>query len=242
MSVLSRILYKGRDLKYRLLFEVLDRHLTGEVLDVGGGQFVRTAIERGFRFDGWTIVEPRSDLLPSIDRTDVHLMVADGQDLPMPDATYDTALSIQVLEHVFEPIKMLEELYRVVRPGGVVIVMVPQTANVHLAPHHYQNFTRYWLEAAADRLGAEVLEQHVLGGAWSSLASRLVMQYPAVFGSRGFRDERSRRRPLFWALLPVGLLTTALVTPVALLLSAADLEEEANNHLMVLRRPATPAP
>ena len=237
MSILSRVLYKGRDLKYRRLFEVLDRHVSGSVIDVGGGQFVKTATERRLPFTEWTVVEPLAGLLPDIDRPEVHLVVADGQHLPMADATYDTALSIQVLEHVFEPIRMLDELYRVVRPGGVVVVMVPQTANIHLAPHHYQNFTRYWLEVAAERLGAEVVEQHVLGGAWSSLASRLIMQYPAVLGGRGFREPRARRSPLFWVLFPVGVLASMIITPVALVLSAADLEEEANNHLMVLRKP-----
>ena len=48
--------------------------------------------------------------------------------------------------------------------------------------NNYQNFTRYWLEAAAHRLGADVVEYHALGGAWSTIASRVLLQYPGVFG------------------------------------------------------------
>lgn len=237
MAVLDRLLYAGRDLMYRRLYDVLGRHVRGSVLDVGGGRFVTSAPAARLNFSRWTVVEPLPELLPTaVERPDVDLVVADGQHLPLADDSYDTVLSIQVLEHVFEPMRMLEELYRVVRPGGVVVLMVPQTANIHLAPHHYQNFTRYWLDESARRLGAEVVEQHVLGGAWSSIASRLVMQYPAAFGVRGFRHEGSRRSPLFWVLLPFGMLVSAAMVPVTMLLGLADLEEEPNNHLVVLRK------
>jgi SAM-dependent methyltransferase len=237
MGLLDRALYKVRDIRSRALFAVLDRHVRGDVIDVGGGRFVTTVEERGLPFRSWTIVEPTPALLPGLSSARVHEVVGDGQHLGMRDGSYDAALSIQVLEHVFEPMRMLEELYRVVRPGGVVIVMVPQTANIHLAPHHYQNFTRYWLDEGARRLGAEVVERHTMGGAWSSIASRLVMQYPATFGVAGFRHEGARRTPLFWALLPVGLVVSAVMVPVTMLLGLADLEEEPNNHLMVLRKP-----
>jgi SAM-dependent methyltransferase len=231
-------MYKVRDIRSRVLFEALERHITGDVVDVGGGRFAETVAARSIAFRSWTVVEPAASLLPGLDMPNVHEVAGDGQRLGLRTGTFDVALSIQVLEHVFEPIRMLEELYRVVRPGGTLIVMVPQTANIHLAPHHYQNFTRYWLEAGAARLGAEVVEQHTLGGAWSSIASRLVLQYPAVFGMRTFRHPGARRGPLFWILLPFGLAASAVMVPVCLLLGLADLEEEPNNHLMVLRKPA----
>lgn len=238
MGLLDRALYKVRDLRSRALFAVLDRHVGGDVIDVGGGRFVSTIEARGLPFRSWTIVEPSAALLPGLSSSRVREVVCDGQNLGVRSGAYDVALSIQVLEHVFEPMRMLEELYRVVRPGGVVVVMVPQTANIHLAPHHYQNFTRYWLDEGARRLGAEVVEQHILGGAWSSIASRLVMQYPASFGVPGFRHDGVRRKPLFWALLPFGLLLSAILVPLTMLLGLADLEEEPNNHLVVLRKPA----
>ena len=238
MGLLDRALYKIRDIRSRALFSVLERHIGGDVIDVGGGRFVTTVEQRKLPFRSWTIVEPSAALLPHLSSANVHEVVGDGQRLGVRSGTYDAAVSIQVLEHVFEPMRMLEELYRVVRPGGVVVLMIPQTANIHLAPHHYQNFTRYWLDEAARRLGAEVVEQHRLGGAWSSIASRLVMQYPATFGVRGFRHEGVRRKPLFWLLLPLGMVVSAVMVPVTMLLGLADLEEEPNNHLVVLRKPA----
>jgi SAM-dependent methyltransferase len=229
--------YKGRDLRYRALFNVLRAEVHGEVLDVGGGAFVRTAIEERVRFDTWTVVEPSAEDLPRVQDPRVHTRVGDGCALDLPDGSFDTVLSIQVLEHVFEPIRMVEELYRVTRPGGTLVLMVPQTANIHHAPHHYQNLTRYWLDAAADRLGAQVVSYVPMGGAWSTIASRLVLQYPAALGVDGYQHPGTRRGWRFWALFPVGVVTSIITFPLAMLLSLGDLEEEANNHVMVLRRP-----
>jgi SAM-dependent methyltransferase len=229
--------YRGRNLRYRALFEVLRKHCRGRVLDVGGGGFVATAIAARVGFEQWTVVEPSPDDLPTIDDPRVHGMVGDGCDLSYPDESFDTVLSIQVLEHVFEPIRMLEELYRVARRGAAIVVMVPQTANIHHAPHHYQNLTRYWLEAAAARLGAEVVDYRSLGGAWSSTASRVLLQYPAAFGVGGFAHPGVRRGWRFWLLFPLGVITSVVMFPLAMLLSLGDLEEEPNNHLMVMRKP-----
>ena len=230
--------YKGRDLRYRVLFDVLRRHCNGSVLDAGGGSFVTKAMGARVSFTGWTIVEPSAASLPAVPDSRVERVIGDGCALGFPDACFDTVVSIQVLEHVFEPIRMIEELYRVARPGAPIVLMVPQTANLHHAPHHYQNFTRYWLEASARQLGAEIVEYHALGGGWSTTASRLLLQYPASFGVGGYAHPGVRRGWKFWALFPLGVAVSLLTIPLAMLLSLGDLEEEANNHLIVLRRPA----
>jgi SAM-dependent methyltransferase len=184
------------------------------------------------------VVEPSAEDLPAVDDPRVRTVVGDGCALEFADDSFDTVLSIQVLEHVFEPIRMIEELHRVARPGAAIVVMVPQTANIHHAPHHYQNLTRYWLEEAARRVDAEVVAYKPMGGAWSSTASRLLLQYPAAFGVGGYAHPGVRRGWRFWALFPIGVLTSVLTFPLAMLLSLGDLEEEANNHLIVLRKRA----
>jgi SAM-dependent methyltransferase len=236
-NLVTTLRYRGRDYRYRALFTVLRRHCRGRVLDVGGGSFVTTAMEERVQFSEWTIVEPHEADLPALTDSRVRTMVGDGRALEIEGNQFDTVLSIQVLEHVFEPIRMIEELYRVTTPGGHLVVMVPQTANLHHIPHHYQNFTRYWLEAAAHRLGADVVEYHALGGAWSTIASRVLLQYPGVFGVSGYRHPGVSRGWRFWALFPVGLLVSAIVFPLSMLMSLGDMKEEANNHVMVLRKP-----
>jgi SAM-dependent methyltransferase len=234
-NLVTALRYRGRNFQYRALFEVLRRHVGGRVIDVGGGSFVDDAIASGVDFDEWTVVEPHAADLPSVRDGRVRAVVGDGCALDEPDGSFDTALSIQVLEHVFEPMAMMAELRRVTRPDGTIIVMVPQTANIHHAPHHYQNLTRYWLEEAARRLDLDIVEYHPMGGAWSTVASRLLLQYPAALGVEGYRHPGARRSRRFWSLFPFGVVVSAVTFPLAMLLSFGDLEEEANNHLVVLR-------
>lgn len=233
-AVARTLLLRGRNARYRPIFETLAARDLGVVVDVGGGRVAEWAAQG--RFERWIIVEPDVARLPRTPIPRVSGVRADGMDLPFADGTADTTLSIQVLEHVFDPVAMVREMVRVTRPGGHLVLVVPQTANVHELPHHYQNFTRYWLEELAVRLDLEVVEYQAMGGAWSTLASRLVLQHLTVLRVPGHHDARSRRGVRFWVLAPLGAVVTAVVVPIAMLLSLGDVAEEANNHLMVLRR------
>jgi SAM-dependent methyltransferase len=50
---------------------------------------------------------------------------ADITDLPFPDDSFDVILCSHVLEHVLDDRKAMRELYRVLRPGGWALVLVP---------------------------------------------------------------------------------------------------------------------
>ncbi|HTD65126.1 MAG TPA: class I SAM-dependent methyltransferase [Candidatus Limnocylindria bacterium] len=71
--------------------------------DVSGIALSRTR-ERGF---------PALQIDPQTSRTEA------------PDATFDGALSVEVMEHLFDPLAAARELYRVLKPGGTVMVTVP---------------------------------------------------------------------------------------------------------------------
>ncbi len=52
-------------------------------------------------------------------------IVAPGDDLPVPDASQDFVVSSHVFEHFTNPIKAMLEWDRVVRPGGIIFMIVP---------------------------------------------------------------------------------------------------------------------
>lgn len=93
-----------------------------------------------------------------------------SQPFPVPDGSFDAAWCSEVLEHLFAPLKTLEHIARVVRPGGLVLLTVPyhdRLKNVAIAlfefERHYdptyphiQYFTRKSLATIVERAGLRV--------------------------------------------------------------------------------------
>jgi len=53
----------------------------------------------------------------------------EGDVLPFPDQSFDAAISVSVLEHVTGPVNFLSEVLRVMKPGGVFYLAVPNRLN-----------------------------------------------------------------------------------------------------------------
>ncbi len=68
-------------------------------------------------------------------------VVCVGEDLPFADASFDGVFAFAVLEHTLRPWTVAEEICRVLRPGGKVIIDWPFLQAVHGYPHHYYNAT-----------------------------------------------------------------------------------------------------
>jgi SAM-dependent methyltransferase len=236
-SWIIRAVYFARDLRSRSMFHAVRECGGGQVLDVGGGDFFLTARRRKLPYRSWTTVEPSHQTpLPVADPA-FRLVYADGCRLPFRDESFDAVVNLQVLEHVMEPLEMVGEMARVLRSGGRAVLLVPQTSTLHLAPRHYYNFTRYWIEEAARRHGLEILELAALGGVWSSAASHMVYFFLQSFRHPGMSPPDIRRKRAFYLLYPLMALFAAISIPIMLLLSLGDLEEEPNNHLVTLRKP-----
>jgi SAM-dependent methyltransferase len=236
--LVPRLLYAARNLRSRALFAALRAHSRGSVLDVGGGDFFVSARERGIPFESWTTLEPSGDRSRAADDPRFRLVVGDGCRMEFGDSSFDTVLAIQVLEHVFEPGRMVAEIGRVLRPGGTAILLVPQTGTMHLAPRWHANLTRFWIAEALARAGLEVVEIRPLGGFWSTIASRLVHFFLQSARVEGMSTAECRRGPLFYVLWPFMALFALIAIPVCLLFSLGDLSEEPNNHLVLARKPA----
>ncbi len=61
-------------------------------------------------------------------------VVADAWAIPLPDEVADGIVLTQSLEHIQKTELAIKEIYRLLKPGGYVLVTVPQTMRVHTAP------------------------------------------------------------------------------------------------------------
>lgn len=119
--------------------------------------------------------------------------VAAGRPLCFPDRSFDTVLSFQVIEHVSEPNRYLDEIRRVLRPGGHLVLTTPDR-RTRLLPG--QRPWNCW---------------HVTEYSGRSLHRRLAPHFSRVelLGMTGRRDvidlELRRARRAKWLTLPVTL-------------------------------------
>ncbi|MDX5361138.1 MAG: class I SAM-dependent methyltransferase [Alphaproteobacteria bacterium] len=79
-------------------------------------------------------------------------LVADAHDMHMvPDNSVDAVVTISVLEHVNNPWKVMEEIHRILKPGGIVYVSVPFIFPFHADPDDYWRFSHKGLEVLCER-------------------------------------------------------------------------------------------
>lgn len=97
-------------------------------------------------------------------------IVGSATHVPVPNDTADIVLSSQVLEHLERPIDALQEAHRILKPGGLLLCSFPFLYPIHAAPFDYGRYTRFFIAAAASRLGYEILAERALKGYWHATA------------------------------------------------------------------------
>lgn len=91
--------------------------------------------------------------------------------LPLGAGTADIALCTEVLEHVPNPGAALEELHRILKPGGLAVVTTPFLYPLHEEPWDFQRLTRYQVERPARCAGLTVERLEVGGNEVEVLAT-----------------------------------------------------------------------
>lgn len=165
------------DLQYSLLLEQIAKaapRARGRLLDVGCGdkpyeptfrphvtEYIGIEHESVFASTNASAGERRPDLY------------YDGNRLPFGDASFDTVISIQVLEHTPRPQPLLHEMARVLRPGGLLILSAPFSGRLHEEPYDYFRYTPHGLRAMCGEAGLEVTEVWDQGNIWSVIGHKL---------------------------------------------------------------------
>jgi len=81
---------------------------------------------------------------------------SDATAIPVPDASFDSVLCTEVLEHHPEPIKVIHEIARVLAPGGRLVLTAPLGSGIHQEPYHYYGgYTPFWYEKFLEEAGFE---------------------------------------------------------------------------------------
>jgi len=141
------------------------------VVDVGGGpgHFTAALRSRGARC---YLFEPDADEMLSRGTAPAGAVIADGYWLPVRDGGADVCLSSNVLEHVRDPLGLIDEMVRATRPGGLIFLSFTNWYSPHggheMSPWHYlgrgfaeRRYTRRAGHPPKNRLGSTLFPVHV---------------------------------------------------------------------------------
>ena len=175
------------------------------------------------------------DYPPSASSLSTADVFANAQWLPFASGSFDTILCTQVLEHVPQPWEAVQELARVLRPSGIMILTVPQDWGIHREPYDFYRYTRYGLTVLVEGAGLHLERIERRGGFWAvwgqMLTAHLFNQYV-----RRFQRNRQKGRYVTSALIVAVL--SALVQPLAYVIDRL-LPSERNTlgYLALARKP-----
>ncbi len=141
------------------------------VVDVGGGpgHFTAAFAERGARC---YLFEPDSAEMLSRGAAPSGAVIADGYWLPVRDAGADVCLSSNVLEHVPDPLGLIDEMVRATRPGGLIYLSFTNWYSPwgghEMSPWHYlgsrfaeRRYVRRNGRPPKNRVGTSLFPVHV---------------------------------------------------------------------------------
>ncbi|HEY6781312.1 MAG TPA: class I SAM-dependent methyltransferase [Thermoleophilaceae bacterium] len=180
-------------------FRPLVRAGSGRLLDVGCG---RGDLAHWFAARGWRVagVEPGAEAAAQAAARGIEMHHGTLDDVPWPPSSFDAISFNHSLEHVHDPLRALVQARTLLRPGGLLIVSVPNFDSwqrrlfgsrwFHLdLPRHLQHFGRVSLTAIARSAGLEPIQVR----ATSSLAGLPGSIQYAVAGKLTLSDTAMHR-------------------------------------------------
>lgn len=159
---------------------------------------------------------------------------AEAQSLPIQAGKADAILSTQVLEHLPDPVAFFHESFRVLRPGGILILTTNQEWGIHKAPYDFYRYTRYGLEYLARNAGLRIVALEARGGFWVMMGQRIAAYLFDRWVARFRKNHKIVFLLSFICLCPV----VALAQLAALAIDGIDhIEENTIGYFMEAQKP-----
>jgi SAM-dependent methyltransferase len=152
--------------QYLVTLALVCKYARGQLIDLGCGDMP---------FKAWISTQVSTyDSLDFFPRSPDVTYEADIQNMHMiSNDQYDSALCIEVLEHVPDPFLAVREIQRILKPGGLLILSVPHLSRLHDEPHDYYRYTRYGVAHLLEQAGLELVELQKRGGLFTFIGHQV---------------------------------------------------------------------
>lgn len=164
-------------------FRVLRDIFQGRVADLGSGASPYYDLIAPTASSYIAIDYPNA--LPQKDMRPIQRVAGVIEAIPLSAESIDVAFCSQVLSQVARPADALQEIKRILRPGGYAVISVPHVSALHSEPHDLYRFTPDGLSWLVRLAGLKTRSIHIQGQLFSSFALCLAMSLvlsPVVSG------------------------------------------------------------
>jgi len=126
--------------------------LDGNLLDIGCGSKPYETLCNVDQYIGLEIDSEKSRMNKKAD------YFYDGNIMPFDDKYFDSLISNQVLEHVFNPDEFLKEINRITKMNGLFLLTAPFVWDEHEQPYDYARYSSFGLKHILAKNGFEIIE------------------------------------------------------------------------------------
>ena len=135
--------YENEFFKDRLMKLLKEKE---SVIDIGSGLKIKGG-NRHWSHREWLL--PYLKDYKTLDYTDEFKpdIVGDIHALPFADNSIEAILCLDILEHIEDPKKAASEMYRVLKPGGYILVKTPFLFYFHAHNNYYKDYWRFTHQA-----------------------------------------------------------------------------------------------
>ena len=166
--------------------------------------------------------------------------VCDLTSIPVEDDRFDAILFNQVMEHLPEPLPVLRELKRVLKPGGRMIGTAPLFYEEHEQPYDFYRYTQFAWKYLVETAGFQIDRLEWMEGYFGTVA------YQLETASRYLPTSPHRIAPgvAGWASAPLLALSRIGFRGLALLFYRLDERSKfiqggfPKNYVVIARKPA----
>jgi SAM-dependent methyltransferase len=127
--------------------------ITGKTLDVGCGQRPYEHLVASKKYIGLELDTPAARTMKKAD------IYYTGKRFPFRKESFDSVMLNQVFEHVFNPEEFLQEVNRVMKRGGRLLLTVPFVWDEHEQPHDYARYSSFGIAWILKENGFAIIEQ-----------------------------------------------------------------------------------
>lgn len=112
--------------------------------------------------------------------------LCDAAAIPVDNSSFDGVICSEVLEHVPDPRQVMREIFRILKPGGRALVVVPFMYHIHADPFDYGRYTDYYWLKLAEETGftkTEIERQGTIYGVFANLLKLWAMEQLRMKGN-----------------------------------------------------------